>query len=164
MTTNNSISNTDLEKFIADHLAEIRTTSVTFSNNTSYWEVGWWVYECRQTQNLPAPTGFADYTGIVVGGTDTAPGQEQTAFLTVKLIANFTDCGLVNLHNRATGQRLPTHNFPDRNAPAGKYYSQARYGIKDGQGANDGIIMWDFEGILSDGTVVKDEGLLTTVK
>jgi hypothetical protein len=155
--TQNTLATTNLEKFAEDYFSTVRSESVTFRNDTTVWDIGFWCYEFRQTQNLPPPAGYVAYTGVVVGGTNCAPGQEQVATVRVNVIGNFADCGCVNLHNRQTGKILTAFNLNDHVAGPGKYFRNAVFGIKDGGGA----LQWFSDVVYEDGSTSHNEGTIS---
>jgi hypothetical protein len=159
MSSNESISSTNLESWYQSQLEEKCTRSVSFENKTQEWHIDWWAYEVRQKNNLPPRSGYVEYTGIVVGGTDNNPGQLQTAYLQVKVLGDFTDCGLVNCRHKTTGKLIPAFNFDDRIAGQGKYYATAYYAIADKPNFGSGTLGWEFEGVLENGTIDKFEGI-----
>ena len=154
-----SIASTDLVAWCKARMTEQRTTHITFENHTSNWRVGFWVYEVRQKNNLPPQAGYSEYTGIVVGGTDTYPGQVQVAQLQLKVVGDFIDCGLVSLKNQVSGKIITSYNFPDRSATSGRYFPTATFGIQDKPAFGRDALGWEFIRVLENGEIERTEGI-----
>lgn len=160
MNNNKSLAELDLEAYYQGLLKEQRTRWVSFENRTQHWRVGVWMYEIRQKRNLPPPSGFDEWTGVVVGSTDIKSGQKRTANLQVKVIGDFADAGLLDLVNENTGTRLKTFNFKDRIAGQGKYFTHMQWAIVPKESMGDEVLGWEIEGVLEDGTIEKSEGVI----
>lgn len=134
-----------------------RTEWVRFENNTHVFEVEVFLFEFRQVEHLPPPNGFVAYTGVTVGATDIAPGERRTHNLQQKVLGQKADAGLLNVRNRRTGTVHRTFNFPDRQAPSGRFYRSQIWGIRQTNKLAEGAdIELTFEGILDDGTIVRE--------
>ena len=159
MTDFPTLKTTDLGDFVARLTESPRTESVKFVNNTSGWTIQYWLYEFRQTLHLPPPAGFEAYTGIVVGGQDVRPGQEQVAMLFKKVQANFSDCGAWKLRH-SNGQTQETFNFPDKWAAEGKFFLRTTFTLVDAPKYGPNAVAWEVAHLCNDGTVEKEEGIL----
>lgn len=154
-----SLKDTDLGAHMAALTELPRTESVKFVNQTTNWTVQYWLYEFRQTTNLPPKPGFEPYTGIVVGGQDVRPGQEQVAMVQMKIQANFSDCGAWKLR-ASNGQTMETLNFADQIAPAGKFFLRTTFTMVNRTAFGENAVGWEVTHLMSDGTVQKDEGVI----
>lgn len=150
-----------LEVFGKDADKQVRTEYVTFCNETTVWDVDVFLYDFRQIRNLPPPDGYVVWTGPIVGAKSIGPGQCQTHYLTVNVIGEQADAGLLNLKHRQTGKVIATFNFNERTAAEGKYYRTMKWSIVDGKNENDkDIVIMTFSGTLSDGEIVKSERII----
>ncbi|SDJ62530.1 hypothetical protein [Microbulbifer yueqingensis] len=133
-----------------------RTEFVRFENNTHDFEIEVFLFELRQTRQLPPPAGFEEWTGVTVGGKNIGRGQSCTSYLQKRVIGHFADAGLLNIRHVPTGRVSRTFNFNDRVAPKGRFFKWVKFGIVQRTSAADTDLILEFTGTLDNGEVVKN--------
>jgi hypothetical protein len=150
----------EVAKNYEEERAEPGTKFVTFDNDTQDWHVGVFLYEIRQTRNLPPRPGYDAWSGVVVGGTDIKPQETVISRVPRRVIGHFADGGLLNVRNLRTGRVIPTYNLREQHAAAGRYFVRVGWRIYQRRTLLGEAIELSFAGLLDDGAMVESSQLI----
>ena len=107
-----------------------RFDAFIFDNQTTYWTAVLVLFTGHDESGQPLPPGFSYETGVTVGGVNVTSHSAQRTTLQpqVKVQATRVKCSAQCRRDDGVEQQI---NFPDRVAPAGKFFVQITFGIKD---------------------------------